>query len=137
MAAPLDISPVEAEAVPEAVLAGARPIEGLSLGRIAWRRLRRDKIAMAGGIIVVILILIAVIGPHIVQNPDAYNQDLIDPTFSRPKGAFGGISLAHPLGVEPVNGRDIFSRIVYGAQVSLLIAFLATLLCRDSGSSSG
>ena len=128
MAAPLDISPVEAEATPEAVLAGARPIEGLSLGRIAWRRLRRDKIAMAGGIIVVLLILVAVIGPHVVQNPDAFHQNLIDPTFSRPKGAFGGISLDHPLGVEPVNGRDVLSRIVNGAQYSLLIAFLATFL---------
>jgi peptide/nickel transport system permease protein len=128
VAAPLDISPIEAEATPEAVAAGVGPIEGLSLGRIAWRRLRRDKIAMAGGIIVVLLILIAVIGPHIVQNPNAYNQNLIDPTFSRPKGAFGGISLAHPLGVEPVNGRDVLSRIVNGAQYSLLIAFLATFL---------
>ncbi len=106
MAAPLDISPVEAQAPPEAVLAGAGPIEGLSLGRIAWRRLRRDKIAMAGGIIVVFLILVAIIGPHIVQNPNAYNQNLIDPTFSRPIGSFGG----------------------NGAQYSLLIAFLATFL---------
>ena len=37
-------------------------------------------------------------------------------------------SAAHWLGVEPVNGRDIFARLVYGARVSLTIALLATLM---------
>jgi peptide/nickel transport system permease protein len=128
MAAPLDISPVESEAAPEALLSGAGPIEGLSLGQIAWRRLRRDKVAIAGGVFILFLIAVAIFGPRIVQNPNAYHQGLIDPTFSRPTGAFGGISTAHPLGVEPVNGRDILARIVNGAQYSLLIAFLATFL---------
>src|SRR5437764_15248215 len=122
MAAPLDISPVESEATPEAVLAGGGRIEGLSLGRIAWRRLRRDKVAMAGGIVVIFLILVAIIGPFLVQNPNTYHQDLINATFSRPNGTFGGISVAHPLGVEPVNGRDVLARIVHGASYSLLIA---------------
>jgi peptide/nickel transport system permease protein len=128
MSAPLEVTSVEAGAAPEAVLAGAGPIEGLSLGQIAWRRLRRDKVAMAGGIFVIFLILVAIFGPRIVQNPDTYNQGLIDPTFSRPIGTFGGISLAHPLGVEPTSGRDVLARIVNGARYSLLIAFSATFL---------
>jgi peptide/nickel transport system permease protein len=128
MAAPLDVPPVESEAAPEAALGRAGPIEGRSLGQIAWGRLRRDKVAMAGGAVVVFLILVALIGPHLTLSPDAYNQNLIDPTYSRPKGAYGGISLTHPLGVEPVNGRDVLARIVHGAQYSLLIAFLATFL---------
>src|SRR3984957_3482086 len=125
MSAPLEMTP---DAAPEAVLkgAGGAAIEGRSLGRIAWLRLRRDKVAMAGLVIVVLLILVAVFGPFFVQNPNTYHANLINPTFSRPNGAFGGISLAHPLGVEPITGRDMLARIVVGAQYSLLIAFLAT-----------
>jgi peptide/nickel transport system permease protein/oligopeptide transport system permease protein len=104
------------------------PIEGRSLGQIAWRRLRKDRVAMAGGIIIILLILVALVGPYLVQNPNTYNSNLIDPTFSRPIGPWGGISLAHPLGVEPVNGRDMLARIVVGARYSLLIGFLATML---------
>jgi peptide/nickel transport system permease protein len=104
------------------------PIEGRSLGQIAWRRLRRDKVAMAGGIFIIFLILVAIVGPHLVQNPDTYNANLINPTFSRPNGPWGGISLAHPFGVEPVTGRDMLARTVVGAQYSLLIGFLATAL---------
>ena len=109
------------------------PIEGRSLGQIAWRRLRKDKIAMAGGTVVLLLILVAIIGPFLVQNPTTYHPNLIDPVFSRPIGSWGGISLAHPLGVEPVTGRDVLSRIVNGARVSLLIAFLSTALAVGIG----
>ena len=103
-------------------------IQGRSLRQIAWRRLRRDKVAMAGGIVIIFLILVAIIGPFLVQDPTIYHNNLINPTFSRPNGPLGGISAAHPLGVEPVTGRDMLSRVVNGARVSLLIAFLATAL---------
>ena len=110
-----------------------KAIEGRSLGQIAWMRLRRDKVAMGGGIVVLFLILVAIIGPHVVQNPDVYHSNLINPTFLRPNGAFGGISLAHPFGVEPETGRDLLARIVVGAQYSILIAFLATALAVGIG----
>jgi peptide/nickel transport system permease protein len=127
MTAPLE---APADAAPETVLqgVGAKAIEGRSLGQIAWMRLRRDKVAMAGGIVIILLILVAIIGPFLVQDPTIYHNNLINPTFSRPNGPFGGISLAHPFGVEPVTGRDMLSRVVNGARVSLLIAFLATAL---------
>jgi peptide/nickel transport system permease protein/oligopeptide transport system permease protein len=130
MTTPIEVSPAGAEAVPDAVLAsvGGRAIQGRSLGEIAWMRLRRDKVAMAGGIIVLLLIAVAVVGPFLVQNPDTFHSNLINPTFSRPNGPFGGISLAHPLGVEPVSGRDMLARTVVGARYSLVIGFLATLL---------
>jgi peptide/nickel transport system permease protein len=128
MAAPLEMTPESA--APEAILEGVsgKAIEGRSLGRIAWIRLKRDKVAMAGGTVVVLLVLIAIVGPYFVQDPNLYHANLINPTFSRPNGAFGGVSLAHPLGVEPVTGRDMLARIVVGARYSLIIGFLATAL---------
>jgi ABC-type dipeptide/oligopeptide/nickel transport system permease subunit len=139
MAAPLDVFPPSTGATPDAVLAGVsgKAIEGRSLGQIAWMRLRRDKVAMGGGIVVVFLILVAIVGPHVVQNPSVFNSSLINPTFLKPNGAFGGISLAHPLGVEPETGRDLLARIVVGAQYSLLIAFLATVLAVGIGTFFG
>jgi peptide/nickel transport system permease protein len=107
---------------------GAPVIEGRSLGQIAWRRLRRDKVAMAGGTFIAFLVVVSVIGPYFVQDPTVYHSSLIDPTFSRPIGPWGGISLAHPFGVEPITGRDMLARIVDGAPYSLLIGFLSTVL---------
>src|SRR5215470_15124500 len=106
MTAPLELTPESA--APEAVLEGVSgaAIEGRSLGQIAWMRLKRDRVAIGGGIFIIFLILVAIIGPYLVQDPTIFHPNLIDPTYSRPKGAFGGISLAHPFGVEPVNGRD-------------------------------
>src|SRR3954453_16206159 len=134
----------EAEAaIQEAVLAGAGPTEGLSLGEIAWMRLKKDKVALAGGIFLIFLILVAIFAPLIVKYlgypPNEFHQELIDTAGGtlEPIGRFGGMSWDHLMGIEPVNGRDIFSRIVYGSRISLLIAFLATLLSVALGTTLG
>ena len=134
MAVPIDVAtgPGGPEPTPAPAVAG-KAIEGRSLGQIAWIRLRQDKVAMAGGIVVILLILIAIFGPYIVQNPLTYHENLIDPTFSRPYGTLGGISMAHPFGVEPITGRDLLARVVNGARVSLVIAFLSTALAVGIG----
>jgi peptide/nickel transport system permease protein len=140
------------EVVDESALAGAggvdtgvptgeKVIEGRSLGRIAWNRLRRDKVAMGGGIVVVLLVLMAIFAAPIVallgHPPNEFHQKLIDPSLQIPSGSWGGISKHFLFGLEPVNGRDIFSRVVYGAQISLLIAFLATALSVIIGTTMG
>ncbi|EOY50453.1 oligopeptide transport integral membrane protein [Streptomyces lividans 1326] len=90
-----------AEAAPsaaeEAAVAGAeaKSVQGRSLGRIAWERLKRDKLALAGGIVVLVLIVVAVFAPLITslygQDPNAYNEDMIDPLFGTPTGSLGGL----------------------------------------------
>jgi peptide/nickel transport system permease protein/oligopeptide transport system permease protein len=134
MAVPIDVAtgPGGPEPAPTPAVAG-KAIEGRSLGQIAWMRLRQDKVAMAGGIVVILLILVAIFGPYLVQNPLTYHENLIDPTFSRPFGTLGGISTAHPFGVEPITGRDLLARVVNGARVSLIIAFLSTALAVGIG----
>ncbi|MEZ5115194.1 MAG: ABC transporter permease [Candidatus Nanopelagicales bacterium] len=126
--APLE--PMPSDGVPEAQDGTA--IKGRSLWQIAWGRLRRDKIAMTGGVVIVLIILMAVFAPLICSifnvDPFSFNTDQLDPTTSLPVGPFSGASREHPLGIEPVSGRDILARIVYGARYSLIIAFAATAL---------
>jgi peptide/nickel transport system permease protein len=139
--APLEVEPGSSAAEPESVLAGVGKIEGRSLWQISWIRLKRDKVAIAGGIFVIFLILVAIFAPLICKlvgvTPNDFHQELVDPSLQTPIGKWNGISWDHPFGVEPVNGRDIFARIVYGARISLLIAFLATLLAVTIGTVMG
>ena len=143
MSTPLEVEPGGAVAASESDLVGSGSrIEGRSLGQIAWRRLKRDKVAIAGACFLIFLVLVAVFAPLITQllgdPPTEFHQDLIDPaTGGLPIGARGGQSWEHLMGVEPVNGRDIFSRVVYGARISLVIAFLATLLSVLIGTTLG
>ena len=133
-------TPLIAEPAPGAHEA-VKAIEGRSLGRIAWTRLKRDKVAMTGGFVIIFLILVAIFAPLIVKllgsPPNEFHQDLIDTSTLQPRGTFGGMSGDHLLGIEPTNGRDIFSRVVYGARISLMIAFLATFLSVSIGVTLG
>ncbi len=139
MTAPLDVGSEQAsnEAPPPA--AATKAIEGRSLGQIGWMRLKRDRVALTGGGIVIGLILIAIFADLLTtQDPNALNSDLVDGVLGgAPKGSFGGVSADHILGVEPVNGRDLYSRMVKGAQISLLIALAATAVSITLGSIAG
>ncbi|MDC0771185.1 ABC transporter permease [Streptomyces sp. HD] len=137
MTAPLheptaEAAPSAAEEAAAVATTGAKAVQGRSLGRIAWERLKRDKLALTGGVVVLVLIAVALLAPAIAslvgQDPETHHEDLIDPLFGTPTGSLGGISGEHLLGVEPVSGRDIFARIIYGARISLLVGFLSALV---------
>jgi peptide/nickel transport system permease protein len=122
-------------------VAAPETIQGRSLGQIAWMRLKRDKVAMTGAAVVILLILVALFAPLIVtvfgHPPNEFHQNLIDANLQTSPARFGGMSRHFLFGLEPVNGRDLFSRIVYGARISLLIAFLATMLSMVIGTVLG
>ena len=144
MTVPLDVETAATVAAPEAQLAAgpAKSIEGRSLGQIAWMRLKRDKVALGGAVFIVTLVGVALAAPLLVKipgtTPNAFNTGLLDRNLGGlPKGRLGGASLAHPLGIEASNGRDIFARLLYGARVSLLIALFATLFSIVVGGIAG
>ncbi|GAA2528024.1 ABC transporter permease [Winogradskya humida] len=111
---------------------GEKAIAGRSLKQIAWRRLKRDKVALAGAVVVILLVIMAILAPVLTRlwgyPINEFHGDQIDPTIQTPLGAYGGISKDFLLGVEPGSGRDIFSRILYGAQTTLVVAILSALV---------
>jgi peptide/nickel transport system permease protein len=113
---------------------GTKVIEGKSLLQLAWRRIRRSKIALVSLAIIVIYVLAAIFAPLLVaingQDPNLFHTDLLDNTFQPglPLAPYRVPSATHWLGIEPSTGRDIFARIVYGARVSLIVSLLATIL---------
>jgi peptide/nickel transport system permease protein len=120
-------------------------IVGRSLWSISWRRLRKDKVAMVAGVVVILLILIAIfVDPlsqlygttYILQHNVGPGSE-ISALTSMPKGAFGGISPTHWLGVTPVLGQDILTLLMEGARTSLIIAGSATALSVVLGVSLG
>jgi oligopeptide transport system permease protein len=81
----------------------------------AWQRLRRNRLAVVSLIVIGLLVLVALLAP-LVAPSDPMRQDLMN-TFASP-------SLQHPAGTDNL-GRDWFSRLVYGARVSLSVGLLA------------
>ncbi len=77
-------------------------------------------------------VLLAVSAPLMTQlgwlDPYSGHPELVGGLGSLPLGPFGGVSWAHPMGVEPGTGRDILSRVVSGLTVSLIVATLAVLV---------
>jgi peptide/nickel transport system permease protein len=117
-----------------AARAGALPEgeSGLSLTRSAFRRLRRDPVAVTGAVIVVTFIVVAAFAPLLAPR-DPYTQYLISEI--RP-GSIPGGREGFPLGVDNL-GRDLLSRLIVGARQSLLIGVVSTVLGVIVGMSLG
>ncbi|MGP9782492.1 peptide ABC transporter permease [Arthrobacter sp. MYb211] len=121
--------------VPKPAAAKSVPT-GRSLIATAWMRIRRSRIAMASLVVVIAMILFAVLAPVLVaiegQDPHTTNTspEVLDGFYNPglPLPQYMYPSAEHWLGVEPGLGRDLFARLAYGAQVSLVIALLSTLV---------
>lgn len=91
----------------------------LSLGRMAWLRFRRHKMALVGIGILILMIAYCIGGAFIFTEKYA--------NFNDTSIAFQPPSSAHPFGTDAI-GRDILARTIYGGQISLMIGLTAVLL---------
>jgi peptide/nickel transport system permease protein len=118
------------------VVSVAELIVSKSPRELAWARLSRDKFARFALGVIIFYLFVAAFAPVICAvlgiSPYALDGDALN-DYGLPKGAFGGISTEHWLGVEPGTGRDIFARLIYGARASLLVGILATFLTTAIG----
>lgn len=93
----------------------------------AWRRLRRNKAALAGFALILAFVLVALLAPVLAPyDPRDTNLSLIQ------GGCCPGPSADHPLGVDQL-GRDELSRIIYGARFSLLIGVVSVFVGLSAG----
>src|SRR5919199_3758187 len=107
------------------VEAGPGEVRALSPQQLFWRRFRTDRVAIASMVFIVILIVVAIAAPLIIE---ALNLHPLNAPDTNELDAFGqpiGPDGAHPLGVDDL-GRDILARVIYGARVSLEVAFVST-----------
>jgi peptide/nickel transport system permease protein len=99
---------------------------------VVWRRFRKHKLAMAGAVVLVFLIVVAILAP-VIAPYDPIRQ-ITDAQGNRLRNA--SPSLAHIMGTDAI-GRDVFSRLVYAGRISLFVAFIVTFISETSGSILG
>jgi peptide/nickel transport system permease protein len=101
-------------------------VEGRTPWQLFWTRFKRDRVAMAAGLVVILLITLALLAPvfskvFVHRGPNDLDQNLTDeigvPLF--------GPSAHYWFGVDDL-GRDVFIRSLYGARTSLTVSFLGT-----------
>src|SRR5512141_3025033 len=112
----------------------AEPIKGTSLGRDAWRRLLKNKLAVFGLVVLVLMVLAVSVGPPLLRwtmvlsaGCIAAAGDLID---SFPP------SRSHWMGTDEA-GRDLLARVLQGGRISLMVGIISTIVSLIVGVSYG
>ncbi len=109
-------------------------VRGTSLWRDAWRRLLKNKLAVFGLGVVIIMTIASLLGPMVIKQTFGFTPDYIPtgdiklarsfPPFTGPDGEF---SWTHPMGTDNF-GRDQLARVLQGGQISLFVGIISTLV---------
>jgi peptide/nickel transport system permease protein len=105
---------------------------------VVWGRLRRDRAAMLGAVLVSLIVLAALLAPVLAPHDPAeqFRDGLTANGEPMPSTLTNGGGWQFPLGTD-ANGRDLLSRILYGARISLLVGVLANLMAVALGTLIG
>ena len=105
---------------------------------LVWSRLRRDRAAMFGGALAALIVLAALFAPLLAPHDPAeqFRDGLTPQGEPIPSTLLAGQGGRFPLGTD-ANGRDLLSRILFGARVSLLVGVLANLMAVTLGTAVG
>ncbi|HEY0395715.1 MAG TPA: oligopeptide ABC transporter permease [Candidatus Elarobacter sp.] len=87
-----------------------------------WRRFRRHKIALLGGVVIIVMGLIAILAPLITPADPNFIDQVHWQGYPLAPGVAG-----HLLGTDE-NGRDLLARLMFGAQISLQVALFAVIM---------
>ncbi len=120
----LSLSPKE---LPSATLTPAQLEQGVSPWLDAWHRLKRNKLAVFGGITLIVLVVACMVGPWF--SPYGYEETSLDNAFAKP-------GLSHWMGTDQL-GRDLFTRLLYGGRISITVGLVATFVALTIGVTYG
>jgi ABC-type dipeptide/oligopeptide/nickel transport system permease subunit len=123
-------NPPEFEVTAGGAIALEQPLVVLhkSPKRLFWERFRQDKLAIAGGVVVTLLILIAIFGGPLAAEVTGHPQNATyDTTMTDDFGVPKGPNSQFWFGADSA-GRDLFVRTMYGARTSLIVGIVASLL---------
>ena len=99
---------------------------------VVWRRFRKHKLALAGMAVILILLVTAIVAPWIAPyDPIQQNVDTQGDRFRN-----ASPSLDHLMGTDSI-GRDVFSRLLHAGRISLMVAFVVTLVSEAVGALVG
>ena len=125
---------LESRVLAEAALEGAVQAKPRSEWSLAWRRLYRNKGALVGGVVLIVMAIGAIFADVIAIEPVNFRQvsfEALQANKLQPPGTNG-----HVFGTDDI-GRDVFGRVVRGSRISLRIGFTAVALAAVGGSILG
>ncbi|HZY67061.1 MAG TPA: ABC transporter permease subunit [Devosia sp.] len=117
------LAEARSEAITRPNEAAATPVKGRSLWQDAGRRFVRNRAAVFFLVVLLLIVLFTIVGPYFAK----WTLEKVDWTIIGKVPALGGPSIAngHYFGVDPV-GRDLFTRVIQGTQISLIVGVLGS-----------